>query len=252
MHPSPDLYRVRTPENVAFDFEVAGLASRGAAWLIDLVVMAALVLAASLVLALAAPVAGGAAGALQLVIVFLVQWWYQTLFEWRMGGQTIGKRIVGIRVLSRDGLGLSFSQAVIRNLVRFVDLLPATYLVGVITAVLDPHGRRLGDLAAGTVVVRERRAPRPSAVVPPSERYNTFLDDPAVRHAARRITPPERDAMVGLGLRREELPLALRHHLFARLAGHLERRLGVPRPPYFSEEKYVLHLTAVLLDEGTK
>jgi len=245
-----DRYRVLTPENVAFDFELAGLASRAAAWAIDLLLMAGILSAASLALMLASTVVGSVAFAVQLILAFLVQWWYQALFEWRMGGQTPGKRVLGLRVLSRDGLPITFGQAVIRNLVRFVDLVPLTYLVGAVTVLLDRDGRRLGDLASGTVVVRERRAPRPSAVVPASERYNTFLRDPAVRQACRRVTPPERDAMIELGLRREELPLPVRHQLFGRLARHLEARLGVIRPPYFSEETYVLNLTAVVLDDA--
>ena len=65
-----------------------------------------------------------------------------------------------------------------------------------------------------------------------------------------RIAPLEREAMIGLSLRRERLPLAVRHELFGRLAAHLESRLGVPRPPFFSEEKYVLNLTAVVLASG--
>ena len=98
-------------------------------------------------------------------------------------------------------------------------------------------------------MVRERKAPAPSAVVPQSERYNTFVEDPAVASACRRITAPEREIMVGLSLRREQLPLPVRRELFAQLAAHLEDRLGVARPSFFSEEKYVLNLTAVALGQ---
>ena len=167
-----------------------------------------------------------------------------------MGGQTLGKKAIGLRTIQASGLRLTFMQAVIRNLVRIVDLLPALYLVGGVTALLDPHGRRLGDMAAGTLVVRERRAPMPSRIVPASERYNTFMSDPLVMHAAKRISAPERDAMIRLSMRREELPLAVRHSLFTRLSRHLEVRLGVPRPTYFSEEKYVLNLTATMLSSS--
>ncbi len=242
-----DVYAVRTPENVTFEFELARLGSRAVAWLVDVLVMGALTLVAVKLGEAVVRVAGGFAMALVLVAVFLVQWWYSALLEWWWGGQTIGKRLVGLRTLSDRGLRIGFVQAVVRNLVRMVDLLPGLYLVGGLSTLLDRHGRRLGDIAAGTIVVRERRAPAPSAVVPPSERYNSFIDDPAIALAVRRITAPERDAMVALSLRREELPLGVRRQLFARLAGHLEERLGVSRPPFFSEEKYVLNLTAVAL-----
>lgn len=240
-------YVIRTPENVTFEFELAGTASRALAWGIDVLVMGALILAATQLLTPLAAVLGEMASALIYIVAFVVQWWYATILEWWWGGQTIGKRIVGLRALSDRGVRMSFVQATIRNLVRIADLLPALYLTGGLSALLDPHHRRLGDIAAGTIVVRERRAPAPSAVVPASERYNTFIDDPSVALAVGRITAPERDAMVSLSLRREALPLSVRRELFARVAAHLEARLGVPRPPFFSEEKYVLNLTAVAL-----
>jgi uncharacterized RDD family membrane protein YckC len=245
-----DAYEIRTPENVVFEFELAGLASRALAWLIDVVVMFAALLAASCVVSALQVVAGGFAVALLSIAAFLVQWWYSALAEWWTGGRTLGKMVVGLRTLDERGLRITFLQAVVRNLVRIVDLLPALYFVGGVSALLDPSGRRLGDLAAGTIVVRERRAPPPAQVVPPAQRYNTFISDPIVVHAARRIAPLEREAMIGLSLRRERLPLAVRHELFTRLAKHLEARLGVPRPPFFSEEKYVLNLTAVVLASG--
>lgn len=247
-----DVYTIHTPENVTFEFELAGVAARAVAWGIDVAIMAIAMVIASCIFSMMTTVLGGFAMALLFIAIFLVQWWYSAIFEWWLGGQTLGKKVVGLRTLQARGVRITFMQAVIRNLVRVVDILPGLYFVGGVSAVLDRSGRRLGDLAAGTIVVRERRAPMPSAVVPPSERYNTFIDDPTISHAARRITPPERDAMVSLGLRREELPLPVRHELFAKMSGHLERRLGVPRPPYFSEEKFVLNLTAVVLGQSAE
>lgn len=240
-------YEVRTPENVTFTFEIAGITSRALAWSIDIVIVAMLVFVIAWATSVLSFVAGGLATALFFVGAFVLMWWFTAVTEWWLGGQTLGKKAIGLRTIQSSGLRLTFMQAVIRNLVRIVDLLPALYLVGGVAALLDPHGRRLGDMAAGTLVVRERRAPMPSRIVPASERYNTFIADPMVVHASRRITAPERDAMVRLSMRREELPLAVRHSLFTRLARHLEARLGVPRPAYFSEEKYVLNLTATML-----
>jgi uncharacterized RDD family membrane protein YckC len=238
---------VLTPENVAFEFEPAGIAERALAYAVDLLVMIGLCVAIAIGGSFMAVVSSGVAMALMFVGIFLVQWWYAALFECFRDGQTLGKSLFGLRVRQRNGLRITFYQAVLRNLVRTLDLLPALYLTGVISMLLDASFRRLGDLAAGTVVVRERKAPQPSEVMPASARYNSFLEDSHVRHAARKVLAPERDVMIALGLRRERLPVAVRHALFAALAAHLERRLGVVRPPYFSEEKYVLHLTAVVL-----
>jgi uncharacterized RDD family membrane protein YckC len=242
-----DVYTIRTPENVSFDFELAGVASRAIAWLVDLLVMSALMLFVMIAAGVLGVVLGGIAVALYFVVAFCIQWGYGALSEWRWNGQTVGKRAVGIRTLQLGGTRITLMQAVVRNLVRIVDILPALYLTGGVCALLDAHGRRLGDLAAGTVVVRQRRSPRPSAVVAPIERYNSFIHDPAVIHASTRISAPERDAMVGLALRRDNLPLAVRYALFSKLAQHLEARLGLKRPDYFSEERFVLNLTAVVL-----
>ncbi|AKF07765.1 RDD family protein [Sandaracinus amylolyticus] len=240
------IVRITTPENVPFEHELAGVPSRAVAWAIDVVVMG-VAIAVTARIAEAFGAAGGFASAVALLAVFLVQWWYGALCEWWLGGQTIGKRAVGLRVLDERGFRIGFVQAVVRNLVRVADLLPGLYLVGGVSALVDVRGRRLGDLAAGTIVVRERPRPAPSALVPPAERQ-PFADDPAVRLAVRRISASERDAMIALGLRRDQLPLGVRHALFARLAEHLEARLGMDRPAYLSAERFVLNLTAILVD----
>jgi uncharacterized RDD family membrane protein YckC len=237
---------VRTPENVVFEHELAGVPSRAAAWAIDQLVQLAILVAAMRVVS-ALGMAGGFAVALGFVALFLVQWWYFALSEWAWAGRTLGKRALGLRAVDARGLRIGFVQAVVRNLARIVDVLPLLYLVGGASALLDARGRRLGDLAAGTIVVRERPSPAPSAIVPTSARHDTFMRDPSVAIAVRRATAPERDAMIALGLRRESLPLGVRSELFSRLAAHLERRLGIARPAFFSPERYVLDLTAVLL-----
>jgi uncharacterized RDD family membrane protein YckC len=242
-----DLHTIVTPENVSFEFELAGVASRAAAWAIDALVMGALITTALLFASALGVLLGGTAFALYFVLAFLIQWGYGALSEWRFAGQTVGKRVLGISVLQANGTRMTLMQAVLRNLVRTADILPALYLTGGLCALLDRDGRRLGDLAAGTVVVRRRRSPRPSALAAKVDRYNSFVNDPMVVHASTRITPRERDAMVGLAMRREALPLVVRYALFGKLAQHLEARLGVKRPDYFSEERYVLNLTAVVL-----
>ena len=242
---------IRTPENVEFGFELGGLASRLVAWLLDAAVIGGIIVIAAVVMLFAGMALGGFAMAVLFVIIFAVQWFYFVILEWRLDGQTLGKRVVGLRVVDAHGFRIGFFQASVRNLVRIVDFLPGLYLAGAASALLDTQGRRLGDLAAGTLVVRTRTAPMPSTVVPPSERYNSFIDDPSVRHAARRIGAAEREALAALALLREQLALPVRLALFERLARHLSEVVGLARPPFFSDEKFVLNLTAVVLD-GTR
>jgi uncharacterized RDD family membrane protein YckC len=243
-----DLHAIRTPENVTFEFELAGVASRALAWSLDLLAMGSLISVAALLASVFGVVLAGFAKALYFVLAFAIQWGYGATLEWRWHGQTLGKRVVGLRVLSKYGTPVGFGQAAVRNLLRIVDILPACYLLGGVSALCDARARRLGDIAADTVVVRTRRSTRPSALTAPADRYNSFARDAGIVHAARAVTAPERDAMIGLLLRREQLPLAVRHRLFAKLAAHLEQRLGIRRPGYFSEERFVLNLTAVALE----
>lgn len=242
-----ELYAIRTPENVSFEFELAGLGSRALAWGVDVFAMAVLTGLAFVIAKLFGIVFEGLARAIYLVLAFAIQWGYGALLEWRLAGQTFGKRLLGLRAITLAGTTITFAQAALRNLVRVVDILPGCYLVGGAAAVLDKYGRRLGDLAAGTVVVRQRSSPRPSAVLAPVDRYNSFSHDQTLAHAAQRITAPERDTMIGLAVRRESLPVVVRYALFSKLASHLERRLGVARPDHLSEERFVLNLTAIVL-----
>lgn len=245
-----ELFVIRTPENVAFEYELAGIGARALAWTVDICMIVALIFLSSLVFSMLSVGAGALGQALQFIVLFLIQWWYGALSEWALGGRTLGKMVVGLRVISDRGLRITFLQSAIRNLVRTADFLPFLYAVGGIAALLDPYGRRLGDLAAGTIVVVERKTMRPSAVLPESERHNSFATDPGVGLAARRITPPEREVLIALSLRREELPLRVRHELFERLADHLSKRLGVERPSFFSPEKFVVQLAAIVLRQS--
>jgi uncharacterized RDD family membrane protein YckC len=241
---------IRTPENVEFEFERAGLASRAFAWTIDLLVIGGLIGVVSIVLLVAGVVLGGLAGAIVALAIFAVQWGYFVFCEWWFDGRTVGKRALGLRTIQERGVRITFFQAALRNLLRIVDFLPGGYLVGAVTTLFDRRGRRLGDVAAGTLVVHVRTSPMPAVIVPPEERYNSFVKDPAVRAAATRIRAAERETMVALAMRRETLSLPLRIALFKRLAAHLEAAIAIPRPPVFSDEKYVLNLTAVVLDRG--
>ena len=242
---------IRTPENVAFEHELAAVGTRAMAWSIDILAIVGLILVVSLLVGNFLSGLGGLGLAIHFVLIFVIQWGYGAVLEWAFNGKTLGKAILGLRTVSDRGLRITFLEAAIRNLVRAVDFLPMLYAVGGVTALLDPRSRRLGDLAAGTVVVHERRTPRPASFLPSSERHNTFASDPAVLLAARRITPPEREVLIALCLRREQLPLGVRHELFDDLAAHLSARLGLERPSFFSPEKFAVQLAAIVLGQGS-
>lgn len=240
-----DVHTVRTPENVVFEHDLAGLTARALSVLIDLLVMSTLVGLAALTCAVFGVVLAGFARALYFLALFAIQWGYALVLEWRWHGQTVGKRIVGTRVLASNGLAISFGQAALRNLLRMVDILPGGYLLGGVSALLDARGRRLGDIAADTIVVRVQPQARLKDILREPDRSANALSE-GVTTVAAALTASEREVLIDLVARREQLPLAVRHDLFAKLARHLETRLGFERSKFLSDERFLLNLAATL------
>lgn len=162
--------RLITPERIAFQYPLAGPFRRGAAYLIDLLVIGLLLLAGSLVAMILA--FGTASGAgLILAIAFFLNWGYGIFCESVFHGQTVGKRSMRIRVVTDQGVPISPSQAAVRNIVGTFDgPFPFVYLPGLATMLLTRKFQRLGDLAAGTMVVVEetRRGLRMPKVADPA------------------------------------------------------------------------------------
>jgi uncharacterized membrane protein SpoIIM required for sporulation/uncharacterized RDD family membrane protein YckC len=164
---------VETPELVVLTYSVAGIGSRALAAITDLAigVAAFLVIAVSFFAVQAARGFAGmdASGTWGIAILVLAQfaliWGYYVLFEGLMDGQTPGKRLHHIRVVREGGYSVTFGVSAVRNLIRILDMQPGIfYLVGMISVLATKRGRRLGDLVAGTIVVREEI--RPAAVAP--------------------------------------------------------------------------------------
>jgi uncharacterized RDD family membrane protein YckC len=155
-----DTLSVETPEAVAFAYDLAGPASRGAALIVDTALLVAIILAEGLAAFLIGSVTGdedlvpwliGAFG----VSAFATYWGYYIYGEVVRNGRTPGKQALGIRVVRDDGGRIGVIDSVIRNLIRIVDLLPGYYAVGLVSVLVSPSNKRLGDMAAGTVVVRD-------------------------------------------------------------------------------------------------
>ncbi len=155
---------VATPEAVSINLPIAGIGFRAMAYLIDAALLgsAGLIVYFVFTLAVADPLemllglgvwlrAGlGFAG-------FAALWAYWTVLEVVWHGQTVGKRVMRIRVVRKDGSPVTFFESAVRNVLRLIDFLPLCYPVGVVTMLVDANHRRLGDLAAGTVLVREEK-----------------------------------------------------------------------------------------------
>jgi len=147
---------------------LAGIGSRFIAILVDYLIWGLVFLVLALLAAIIVPalhffggVSANWAVGILLIIVFLLQWGYFALFEAFGNGRTPGKRVAHIRVIHQSGRGVNFVEALARNLVRFVDALPSFYAIGVVTIFLSKRNQRLGDMVAGTLVVRDREVDSP-------------------------------------------------------------------------------------------
>lgn len=154
------LRRVPTPEGFELTLRLAGPVPRALAYVIDFSLRAVVYL--SLAAALAA--FGHAGQGLLLVTAFMLEWFYPVLLEVWWNGTTPGKRAFGLAVLNDNGTPVTFGASVIRNLLRVVDFLPMLYAFGLLSMLLNRDFKRLGDLAAGTIVVYRDRPPVRAAI----------------------------------------------------------------------------------------
>jgi uncharacterized RDD family membrane protein YckC len=243
------LHEVLTTEKVPFRYRVAGLGSRFLAWLIDAAAAALLVVAGAVFGSVLDLARGGVGTALVLLWVFAVNWCYFLLFEWLWHGQTPGKRLLGVRVIGMDGTAVSFYQSAVRNIVRFVDapLVPGFYTLGFAVALCNRESRRLGDLAAGTLVVHVERRARPVQAV--YDGASAAADRARVAALRQRLAPLDRaqkETVLDLCLRREQLRPVERARLFRAASAYFEARLAIAPGEHESDEKFVLQLGEAL------
>lgn len=151
---------IETPERVIFNHQLAGPALRTAAYLLDLLLRLAFVFFVMVGLSIGVMATGrlrGLEAGVVLVLFFTLEWGYFVVFDVLMHGASPGKRVLGLRVIHESGRPLSGAESILRNLLRAADILPFFYALGLVTMCFDRKFRRLGDLVAGTVVVRQPR-----------------------------------------------------------------------------------------------
>jgi uncharacterized RDD family membrane protein YckC len=232
-----DRYTLETPENVEVEFELAGLGSRFCAMLIDCLLIGLIVfmlflllIAAGMSLSPLLPDRGGAVASrlgpwllavFWVIVAVLIFDGYFIFFEWSLRGQTPGKKAMKVRVLRDDGTPVTANEILVRNLLRLVDFLPAGYAIGAIVMFCSPLCKRLGDIAAGTIVVKEGQLDyRASA----DKKYQL---EPATTGAVNsELTPEERRVLCGFLQRRVELLPDARRSLAERVAKPLYEKYG--------------------------
>jgi uncharacterized RDD family membrane protein YckC len=196
-------FRVETPEGIDLLLRPAGLVPRALAFAIDLAIRGLALLALFFLL--------GALGQFGLglgaILLFLINWWYMVLFEVLNQGRTPGKQWLGLRVIHDDGTPVGWAASLTRNLLRFVDLLPFAYALGILSCLSHPAFKRLGDIAAGTLVVY-----RDSATERPALPETEPLPPPFP------LSQGEQRALLGFAERQEQLSAPRRAELAAILA----------------------------------
>lgn len=219
-----DRISVDTPEGVAVEMTLAGVGSRFTAAIVDATIQTVLLLAFAALSALAASAAGSGGGFVIAGVAigsFLSFFLYDVLFETLSNGRTPGKRMAGLRVVRVSGEPVGFLTSATRNLLRLVDILPTAYLVGIITILASPRNQRLGDMAAGTLVVRERsggrRPPVPDLAVPAHDPASFATWD------VSGVTADELSAVRSFLARRAQLTAESRSRLAWELAARLRQ-----------------------------
>jgi len=231
MQPEPDRdLVVATPERVSFDYQVAGLGTRTIAQVLDLLIVFGILIAVYFVAIAALVVGTDAATLIFLIGSFVVIFGYFWVSEALWSGQTVGKKALRLRAVGDRGEPLTFAQAGIRNIVRIVDFLPYGYGVGLVVLFANGKGKRLGDLAAGTVVVKD--SDRVYLWQLPGARPTTgYAAASPAELTLRRLDPELRRFVSSYARRRPELTLEVR----AQLASQVQPSLRSAAPEVFAQ-----------------
>jgi len=253
---------IATGESVTFSYELAGLGSRFFAVFIDMTVQVAVATAVILVVAAlgsglpdetlhgsgtfgsSEKIAQAIVVALFVIFFFLLFFGYFIFFEWRFEGRTPGKRVLGIRVVRDGGFPLDFTAAVVRNVVRILELGLGFYAISAVSTLISPLNRRLGDFAAGTIVVRENRFER-AAVSSFSEPFGESAgrrDDAVVRN----LSDAERELVRRYFDRRPSLSASARAAVAAEIAGGIRPKLGATFA-HLDDDHLLCHLAGTAL-----
>jgi uncharacterized RDD family membrane protein YckC len=279
MTETPDQLTIETPEQVAIRFPIAGIGSRFLAVLADTLLQALAYTVVGFIIFLVvssiptthSPSAsstsfGGTPTAVKWMIAaiilfhFLLYWGYFTLFEAFWNGQTPGKRFCKLRVIRDSGRQITLFESMTRNLVRVIDFMPGIYAVGLITMLCNRSNKRLGDLAAGTLVVHERAIEQPIwggsatrtftaaafAASAPTEPVATPLAVDFPADAVARLSPDDLNIIDLFFARAIDIDMSRRAQIAERLAQQMTAKMGTGLPEGISPERALESMARIL------
>ena len=234
---------ITTPEHVPIRLEPAGAGSRFLALLIDAIIVTSIASTVFATVVLLLP--PGLALAVFLSVNFVLTWGWHVWFEVKKQGRTPGKRALRLRVIDARGLPVSLYQSLVRNITRVLDFAPAFYGFGAIAVLASPTRRRLGDLIADTLVVRDIQPLAARGALGAERRHNSLRTPRVLRLAKHRIGLEEREFLLTLCLRAERMSAEARYDLMEEVAAVYREKLGIEEEQ-MSGENLVRDLTAVL------
>jgi uncharacterized RDD family membrane protein YckC len=240
---------VRTPEGVVFSQTLAGPVMRFFAWLIDGLCVMAIIFVLTWILRGFAVVSPGVFNAVLTIAFFALNFGFNIFLEWKWRGQTVGKKLLGLRVVDAEGMRLQFDQIVVRNLLRILDLLPVAYVVGGVSCWLSRKCQRLGDIAANTIVVRIPVVTEPDLDQLLAGKFNSLRQYGHLAARLRqRVTPAEAAVALQALVRRDEFDAVARIELFEQLASHFQTKVPFPQDATdgVSSEQYIRNVVDVV------
>jgi uncharacterized RDD family membrane protein YckC len=270
MESNSDQLNIDTPELVDIQLPLAGIGSRFIALLVDMLIWFAGFLVLLILFAILLPGSLAFTGisqkwavAIVILIIFLLFWGYFTLFEAFWNGRTPGKRVARIRVIQRSGRAIGLFESMARNLVRYVDMQPfGVYAVGVIAIFATRQHQRLGDLAAGTLVVRDRveeaplwgesgartfTAPAFDRSAPAPEPHNAYS---LPTTGIAKLSSSDLEVLEGFFARRLDMSLDTRYMLAERIAAAIQSKSGMEPPAGASVETFLEATARQLRDQA--
>jgi uncharacterized RDD family membrane protein YckC len=253
-----DQLNIDTPELVAIEMPLAGIGSRFIALLVDYLIWGAFFFVLAVLFIVFAPGIGAFskiseqwAIAIAIFIIFLLNWGYFTLFEAFWEGRTPGKRVARIRVIQQSGRAIGLFESMARNLVRYVDQFPSFYAVGVVVMFATKNHQRLGDLVAGTLVVRDRIDEAPLWDAHGARTFTAQIHTPIAHipepHLAfvlpvvgvARLTASDLEVLEGFFARRLDMSMQTREALAQRIAAAIQAKSGLELPAGASVETFL-------------
>jgi len=241
--------KIRTPEGIVFAQVLAGPVTRFFAWFIDQLCINVTLSVLGVVVGMFGYVSFQFAIAFYVISWFIIGIGYGIFFEWAWRGQTIGKKLFRLRVVDVEGMRLQFNQVVVRNLLRFIDELPAFYFVGGTACWLNSKCQRLGDMAANTVVIRAPRVAEPDLDQLLGGKFNSLRQFPhLVARLRQNVSPAEAAIVLQAMLRRDDFDPVARVELFETLAAHFRSRVEFPQEATdgVADEQYLRNVVDVL------